>query len=59
MPGLYDWHRMRLRRSTHTGWTAGSAVRMKKVAAAGVVLVDATRRGRLLPDSFAKTIPIW
>ena len=25
----------------------------------GVLLVDATRRGRVLPDSFAKTVPIW
>jgi tRNA A64-2'-O-ribosylphosphate transferase len=25
----------------------------------GVLLVDATRRGRALPDSFAKTVPIW
>ena len=25
----------------------------------GGVVVDATRRGRVLPDSFAKTIPIW
>ena len=25
----------------------------------GALLVDATRRGRALPDSFAKTVPIW
>jgi hypothetical protein len=25
----------------------------------GALLVDATRRGRKLPDSFAKTVPIW
>jgi len=25
----------------------------------GALLVDATRRGRVLPDSFAKTVPIW
>ena len=25
----------------------------------GVVIVDSTRRGRYLPDSFKKTIPIW
>ena len=28
-------------------------------AKGGVVIVDATRRGRRLPDSFKKTIPIW
>jgi tRNA A64-2'-O-ribosylphosphate transferase len=25
----------------------------------GVLIVDATRRGRSIPDSFSKTIPIW
>lgn len=26
---------------------------------AGVVLVDSTRRGKTMPDSFTKTVPIW
>ncbi len=28
-------------------------------SAGGVFLVDATKRGRLMPDAFARTVPIW
>ena len=30
-----------------------------QASSTGVFLVDATKRGRILPDAFARTLPIW